>query len=178
MDVTFTEPAELAEGGLFGGFLVLAPQGGGRELRVPYLGLKGDYQHPVTLNPEFTPFGNPLLSPGLDFSPSQPLSIDPTRGEAAFILFHLDYSVRRLRLELFDAHTGRSYGRLLEIDYFPRNSGPDFFYFIPWQGNDSNIEAVPAGDYTLRFSAEKALGQDDNPAHWEVWSSPTVTVLR
>ena len=99
-------------------------------------------------------------------------------GPEAFILFHLDYSVRRLRLELFDAHTGRSYGRLLEIDYFPRNSGPDFFYFIPWQGNDSNIEAVPAGDYTLRFSAEKALGQDDNPAHWEVWSSPTVTVLR
>ena len=178
LDVTFTEPAELAEGGLFGGFLVLAPQGGGRELRVPYLGLKGDYQHLVTLNPEFTPFGNPLLSPGLDFRPSQPLSIDPTRGEAAFILFHLDYSVRRLRLELFDAHTGRSYGRLLEIDYFPRNSGPDFFYFIPWQGNDSNIEAVPAGDYTLRFSAGKALGQDDNPAHWEVWSSPTVTVLR
>ena len=33
-------------------------------------------------------------------------------------------------------------------------------------------------EITLRFSAEKALGQDDNPAHWEVWSSPTVTVLR
>jgi hypothetical protein len=178
VDVTFTEPETLEEGGLFGGFLVLAPRESGPTVRVPYVGMKGDYQRLVALKPDFTPFGNPVLSETFEFHEPRPMTIDPLLGTAAHILFHLEYSVRRVRLEVFDAHTGRNYGRLLELGYFPRNQGADFFYHINWAGRDSDSQPVPPGDYTLRLSIQKALGDDDNPAHWEIWSSPTVTVLR
>ncbi|MCI0568826.1 MAG: S8 family serine peptidase, partial [Acidobacteria bacterium] len=178
LDVTFTEPQELSEGGLFGGYLVLSPVGGGREYRVPYLGMKGDYQHLVALNADFTPFGNPLLISGFEFGPNEPITIDPAKGEAAQVVFHLEYPVRRLRVELFDAETGRAFGRLFEANYFPRNSGPGFFYSLAWGGRDADGMPVPGGAYSLRLSIEKALGEDDNPAHWEVWSSPAVTVVR
>ena len=178
LDASFTQPEELAEGGLFGGYLVLSPQGGGRDLRVPYLGMKGDYQRMVALNPDFTQFGNPLLISGFDFGPNEPVTIEPARGEAASVVFQLEYSVRRLRVDLFEEVTGRSFGRLFEAGYFPRNSGPEFFYSLTWQGRDSDLIPVPAGAYTLRFSIQKALGDDSNPAHWEVWSSPAVTVVR
>lgn len=178
LDASFTQPEELAEGGLFGGYLVLSPHGGGRELRVPYLGMKGDYQRMVALNPDFTQFGNPLLSSGFEFGPNEPVTIEPARGGAASVVFHLQYSVRRLRVELSDALTGRSFGRLFEAGYFPHNSGRDFFYSLTWQGRDADGIPVPAGVYTVRFSIEKALGDDANPAHWEVWNSPAVTVVR
>ena len=178
LDVTFTEPGELSEGGLFGGFVQLSPHGGGREIRVPYLGMKGDYQHLVALDQDFTPFGNPLLISGFDFGPNEPITIRPAKGEVAPVAFHLEYSVRRLRIELFDAKSGRSFGRLFEAGYFPRNSGPGFYYSLVWRGSDADGLPVPAGDYTLRLSIEKALGDDGNPAHWEVWNSPAVTVIR
>jgi subtilisin family serine protease len=178
LDASFTQPEELPEGGLFGGYLVLSPRGGGREVRVPYLGMEGDYQKMVALNPDFTQFGNPLLLSGFEFGPNEPVTIVPARGEAASVVLHLEYPVRRLRVELFDALTGRSFGRIFEAGYFPRNSARDLFYSLTWQGHDSDGIAVPAGDYTLRFSIEKALGDDANPAHWEVWNSPAVTVIR
>jgi minor extracellular serine protease Vpr len=178
LDVTFTEPQALSEGGLFGGYLVLSPAGGGRQIRVPYLGMKGDYQHLVALNSDFTSFGNPLLISGFEFGPSEPITIHPAQGEVAPVVFHLDYPVRRLRVELFNAATGRAFGKLFEAGYFPRNSGPGFFNSLTWGGRDADGIPVPAGAYSLRLSIEKALGEDDNPAHWEVWSSPSVTVVR
>jgi len=177
LDVTFTEPADADEGSVFGGYVVLSPVGGGRELRVPYLGMKGDYQKMVALYPEFSPFGNPLLISDDAVGPSVPITINPGRFEFAPIIFALQYSVRRLKLELFDARSGRAYGRLFEASYFPRNSAPGFFDSFFWSGRDADNALVPAGDYTLKLSVEKALGDDANPAHWEVWSSPAITVV-
>jgi minor extracellular serine protease Vpr len=178
VDVTFTQPEGLAEGGLFGGYLVITPSPGGRELRVPYSGVKGDYQALVALNQDATGLGNPVLSDNLEFALNEPISIDPRLGQAAFVLFHLAQPVRKLRMEIFDAASGRSFGRLLEIYYFPRSVNPDTFYFFTWTGLDKDGVPVPAGTYTIRFSVEKALGDDDNPAHWEVWNSPGVTIVR
>jgi minor extracellular serine protease Vpr len=44
VDVTFTPPAVTNPLRVYGGHLVLTPQGGGAPLRVPYAGLNGDYQ--------------------------------------------------------------------------------------------------------------------------------------
>jgi subtilisin family serine protease len=177
LEVTITGPPELEEGGLFSGFIVLSPADGGRPLRVPYLGMKGDYQHMVALDAAFSAFGNPILSNGFDFLPPAPLTIHPADAEAAYVLFHLAYPVRRIRLNLYEAG-GRSHGRLFEGAFIPRNGGEAFAYFLVWAGNDTEGNPLPAGDYTLELSVQKALGEDDNPEHWEIWTSPVVTVVR
>jgi minor extracellular serine protease Vpr len=38
--------------------------------------------------------------------------------------------------------------------------------------------AVPNGAYRLELSVLKALGDRSNPAHFEHWSSPTITIAR
>jgi subtilisin family serine protease len=177
VDVTFTEPPTLANRGLFNGYIVITSQGGGRAISVPYAGLKGDYQSLRVLNPAASMHGNPLLRPDDEVGASGPVSIRPADKELAFILVHLDHAVRRLRLELLDAATGLPLGRMGEFGYVGRNSIPSEFYVIAWDGEAPSGEPAPAGSYTIRLSVQKALGDDDNPAHWETWDSPAVTIV-
>ena len=178
VDVTIGEPAGLPDRSLFGGFIVVSPRGGGRELRVPYSGFKGDYQSIVVLNPAASPFGNPLLRATASFGPSGPVTIHPAQHEPALLLVHLDHQARRLRLEVFDAASGKSFGRLGQIDYIERNATQGEFSILAWDGTDPRGGLVPAGTYVLRLSILKALGDETNPAHTEAWTSPAVTVVR
>src|SRR5262249_50126665 len=60
VSVTITADATLADGSLFGGYLVLTPRGDGSVIRVPYAGYKGDYQAIQVLTP--TSNGYPWLA--------------------------------------------------------------------------------------------------------------------
>ena len=40
------------------------------------------------------------------------------------------------------------------------------------------IYTVPDGMYVMRLSVLKALGDDSDPAHWETWTSPVITIDR
>jgi hypothetical protein len=37
---------------------------------------------------------------------------------------------------------------------------------------------VPDGTYYVKLSVLKALGDQSNPAHWETWTSPIITIAR
>ena len=37
---------------------------------------------------------------------------------------------------------------------------------------------VPNGQYVVKVSVLKALGDESNPAHWETWTSPVITIAR
>ena len=37
---------------------------------------------------------------------------------------------------------------------------------------------MPNGQYLVKVSVLKALGDAANPADWETWTSPTVTIAR
>lgn len=37
---------------------------------------------------------------------------------------------------------------------------------------------MPDGTYAVTFSILKALGDERNPADWETWTSPPVTIDR
>jgi subtilisin family serine protease len=178
VDVTITEPAGLADRGVFGGFIEFVPRQGGRTLRVPYTAFKGDYQAIPVLNPAASPHGNPLLRPNDQVGPGGPVTIRPDKDEAAYIHVHLDHAVRRIRIELFDGATGAPLGRLGEFHYVGRNRTSTEFYPIGWSGEGARGTDVPAGDYRLRLSVQRALGEDENPDHWESWTSPLVTVER
>ncbi|UHQ55368.1 S8 family serine peptidase [Microbulbifer sp. YPW16] len=68
LSVSFSQPVDVAEGSILSGWIELTPENGGGILRVPYLGIKGDFQALPAINPTFTDINqgldNPSLRPG------------------------------------------------------------------------------------------------------------------
>jgi len=182
VDVTIEPASTLPDRSLFGGWVVLTPQGGGQAYRVPFSGFKGDYQSIPVLVP--TSFGFPWLARLVGGSyVNQPGGATYTlaSGDVPYFLLHLDHSVRRLRFEVFEAGSGRSWHRILDTEYVGRNSSATSFYAFSWDGATfagKKVYRVPDGIYIVRVSVLKALGDDANPAHWESWTSPLVTIDR
>ena len=46
------------------------------------------------------------------------------------------------------------------------------------KGTPDHRKVVPNGSYKVNVRALKALGNPANPAHWQVWTSPVVTIAR
>lgn len=182
VNVTITANPALPDRSQYGGYIVFTPQGGGQVYRVPYAGFKGDYQSILVLNP--TSFGFPwlakLIGPSF-FNQPTGATFTLTGDDIPYILVHLDHQVRRLRMEVFEANTGRAEGRALEVNYVGRNSTATSFFALPWDGmtmRGINLRTVPNGQYVIKLSVQKALGDDNNPAHWETWTSPVITLAR
>jgi minor extracellular serine protease Vpr len=181
VDVTITAPATLANRGMYGGYVVLTPQGGGASYRVPYAGLAGDYQSMVVLTPGASTFGNPILRPNQAFGPNGPLTLTNPSASPAWVFVHLDHQVRRLRMEVFDANTGKAWHRAFDEGYVGRNQTATGFFAIPFDGvtvNGNKVNTLPDGQYVIKLSVLKALGDDTNPAHSETWTSPVITIDR
>jgi minor extracellular serine protease Vpr len=196
VDVTITANPALPDRSQYGGYIVFTPQGGGQVYRVPYAGFKGDYQSIQALAP--TSVGFPLVARlsactilrGLDcyaggsYAPAPPGSLTFTLVDAfntPNFLVHLDHQVRRMRFEVFDANTGKAWHRALEEQYLPRNSTATGFFAFPWDGttfSGNKVYVVPDGQYVIKISVLKALGDDNNPADWETWTSPVITIDR
>jgi minor extracellular serine protease Vpr len=188
VDVTITANAGLGERGIYGGYVTLTPQGGGATMRVPYAGLKGDYQTFTVLAPTANNF--PWLAKttnGTTFS-NNAAGVPYTMAglDIPYFAIHLDHQARRVRLEAFDADTGKAWFRVSDDEYVGRNSTATGIFAFAWDGttftgkgkNGSQKYTVPNGRYVVRVSALKALGDEANPAHWETWTSPTVTIAR
>jgi minor extracellular serine protease Vpr len=207
VDVTITANPGLADKSMYGGYLVFTPQGGGQTYRVPYTGFKGDYQSIQVLNPTSVGFplvarataclrvvegecilGNYILPPaGYVFDLTSIF-------EQPSFLVHFDHQVRRLQMEITDAASGSPvhpvFNKFVDLEFFPRNSTSTSFFAFNWDGTriHSNMtsgkgpnelfKTVPDGDYLITIRALKALGDPDNPAHWETWTSPVVTIDR
>jgi len=155
----------------YGGYIALTPQEGGQVYRVPYAGFDGDYQELPVL--DANPFGLPW---------SVGCTVCTMEGDdiAAFWV-NLGHQVRKFRMEVFDAHSGRAWHRAYDLDYVGRNSAENSFFEFTWDGttvNGNKVNVVPDGDYVVVISVLKALGDDDNPDHWENWTSPVITIER
>jgi len=181
VDVTI-HPATGPEYGQYGGYIVFTPQGGGQIYRVPFAGFVGDYQSIIALSP--TSNGFPWLATLVGSSYyTQPAGATYTMAgnNIPFILVHLDHQVRRLRMEAFNADTGKAWHRVYDFGYYQRSTTPTSFFSFAWDGttaNGSKTYTVPNGRYVIRLSVLKALGDDNNPAHWEAWTSPVITIAR
>jgi hypothetical protein len=181
VDVTITAPASLQNRGMYGGYVVLTPQGGGETYRVPYAGLNGDYQSMVVLTPNASSFGNPILRPDQAFGPNGPVTLTNPAVTPAWVFLHLDHQVRRLRMEVFDANKGKAWHRSFDQDYVGRNTSATGFFAIPFDGvtvNGNKVNTLPNGQYVIKLTVLKALGDDANPAHTETWTSPVITIAR
>jgi hypothetical protein len=84
---------------------------------------------------------------------------------------------------LIDVSTGTSLNFADDEDFVRRNSGATTFFSFPWDGTTmrrpgGRSRAVPNGTYRINLSVLKALGDPRNPAHFERWSSPDITIAR
>jgi minor extracellular serine protease Vpr len=154
---------------------------------VPYAGLKGDYQSMTVLKPTMNGFpwlaqlvGNNLAKRANGGSYTM------VNGDIPYFLIHLDHLSRRVRLDVTDAVSGKSWHRISDDQYVTRNSSYNGFFAFTWDGstftgkgkNAGQWMVAPNGQYKVTVSVLKALGDENNPADWETWTSPVVTIAR
>jgi hypothetical protein len=204
VSVTATPNAAAPANTLYGGYVVLTPVGGGTTLRVPYIGFKGDYQSIVVLKDGGCAL--PGLFKKDASATTSCAAAAPIAGHAAqpggatytmsgndfpVLLYHLDHQVRKLRVQVLDAKSGQPvdpvYSDVDVEQFLPRSSTATAFFSFTWDGKRSfqdkgkgkwHRKAVGDGRYRLKLSVLKALGDEANPAHWESWTSPVVTLAR
>jgi subtilisin family serine protease len=192
VDVTIT-PATGPNKGQYGGYVVLTDASDpAKVFRVPFAGFIGDYQSIQVLTPVFAPpFGLPFVAKLsgdflLKVPEEAPAIFTMVGDDIPFVLVHLDHQSRRLRIEAFDAVTGKAWHRVSDDEYLPRNATATGFFTFVWDGwtftgkgkNDNQWRKVPDGNYVLKMSVLKALGDENNPAHWETWTSVPFTIDR
>ncbi len=188
VDATITAPTG-PDQGQYGGYILLTPQGGGQEYRVPYVGFVGDYQTLPVLNASASAFGNPILRSTPTFGPNGPVTINPNAGEIAWFLVHFDHHLRYYEFRIRDAASGApvhtAFPNFDQDVYVGRNTTSTGFFGFVWDGTrihsagKSGVrKVVPNGEYLIDLRVLKALGDPANPDHWEVWTSPVVTIAR
>jgi hypothetical protein len=175
---------------LYGGYITLTS--GDTVLRVPYAGYLGDYQ---LINPlSEDAFGD--LIPGLA-SPTdtgytiyfEGATFTMENGDFPYLLFNVGHHVQRLEFQVLHAATEAPvhpvFSTYFAIDYLGRSSTRGSFFAVPWDGtrehsvgNTDLFKIVPNGDYKMAIRALKANGDPSNPEHWEIWTSPTITIAR
>jgi hypothetical protein len=182
VDATFVPDANLPDRSQYGGYVVLTPQGGGQTLRVPYAGFKGDYQSIRVLVP--TANGFPLLAKvvGASYVPQAGGASYTLQGnDVPFVLVHFEHQSRQVKMEVFDAASGKAWHRAFLQNYVGRNSTATGFFALSWDGTTTagnKVYQVPNGQYIIKLSVLKALGDDANPADVEIWTSPVITLAR
>jgi subtilisin family serine protease len=176
-------PSSYPDYALYGGYIVFTPQDGGQVYRVPYAGFVGDYQSIETLAP--TPYEFPWLSVLLGGSFKKledpgDWTFTMEAGDIPYFLVHFEHQPEKWRMEVF-SDKGKAWHRAYDERYFGRNSTSTSFFAFPFDGhtvNGKRVNMVPDGEYFVVISVLKANGDDDNPAHWETWTSPNFVIDR
>jgi minor extracellular serine protease Vpr len=187
---------------LYGGYVVLTPRGGGDTLRVPYVGFKGDYQSlPVLTGAgcglpavfKINATASDCVGRRIQRLGATGASFTLQGSDIPILLYHLNHQVRTLNIQIYKAdgspvHPVFNYAT--QLGYLPRNSansGTGSFFEFDWDGtrsqdngggNGDHRKVVPNGTYVLKLSVLKALGDASNPAHWETYSTPPITLAR
>ena len=183
VSVTITDPYQLPSL-IAGGYIEFVAPDGAIAHRVPYAGFSGDYQALEVLVP--TDRGFPWLATLDDgFFVNAPDGARYTMkgDDIAFVLAHFEHYSQVTKLEIVPLRQvggARDLG-VIELEYFSRNSTPTGFFAFEWDGSakvNGRRTTLPMGDYQLKLSALKALGDPSNPAHWETWTSPTISIVR
>lgn len=191
VDVTITAPGA-PDQGQYGGYVVLTPQGDGQTYRVPYAGFVGDYQTVPVLTPGVNGF--PWLAQliGTTYNNRPDGQAYTMEGDdVPYFLVHLDHQSRYYEFRVFDAATGAPihpvFANFEQDDYVGRNTTSTGFFAFAWdgtrshdsgQGSGDHRKFVANGDYIVELRVLKALGDKNNPDHWETWTSPIVTIAR
>ena len=200
--VTFTATITPASGplkGVYGGYIVLTPQGGaGQTYRVPFAGFIGDYQSIVAATPTAAGLPdaarltacNPALVRGLQCHDPAGTYTKATSGTFSMtdafnvpqLRVHLDHQVRRMKVQV-ESTSGRSFHLAFDMELLARNSTSTSFFAFPFNGETTSGDGkrtfvVPDGTYVFKLSLAKAGGDPRNAAHWENLTTNPFTIDR
>ena len=103
-------------------------------------------------------------------------------NDIPFFPIHFDHQPRRVRMDVVDGRFGQVLApRVRDRVLRPQQQrhrvlrvrlGRDH------HGGKNKSYIVPNGQYVVKLSVLKALGDASNPAHWERWDSPVITIAR
>jgi minor extracellular serine protease Vpr len=202
-DVTITAPTALALHGYFGGYVVLTPNVG-LPLRVPYTGYKGDYQFPKFVPTCLRPFESGVSPtacttanlPGAFLTEGNLVNVYIGDG-AVFNLSNtantpaLAFSryrpVRRVVVEVVNndgSPVDPRFNKVAVADNLGRSSHQFSVTVLALTGGTvfaekgSDSLVLPNGTYRFKISSLKALGDESNPAHWDVVTTANFTIAR
>lgn len=189
VDATIT-PASQPVNGQYGGYIVFTPEDGGQVYRVPFAGFVGDYQGIQVLAP--TGNGFPWLAKledGFFNNCTMACSYTMQGDDIPWFLIHFDHHARYMEMNILHAGSMQPvhpvFHKTNVFDYLPRNSTATGFFTFSWDGTrihsnggKGKTKVVPNGAYVLQLKVLKALGDESNPAHWETWTSPVITIAR
>lgn len=179
VDVSIAPNAGTNAGSIYGGYITLTPSAGGSALSVPYAGYVGDFEAIQLLRPGANGFpwlANRTTTSWTRCTTSCSYSMVGSTGQPNFLV-QLGHHARQFKLEALDAATGASRGVITDQSYLNRSSSPSTFTAWIWDGSTS-MGTQPNGDYRVRISALRPLGDAGNPAHWDTWTSPVLTIAR
>jgi len=183
-------PAQSPTYGQYGGYLVFTPTDNSQTYRVPYAGYVGDYQAIPTLTP--TANGFPWLAQ-LDNDSlvkcTQACTFTMQGDDVPYIPFHLEHHAQYMEMNILHAGNLTPVHPVLHQtnveSYLPRNSTSTGFFTKVWDGTrmhsnggKGKTKEVPNGAYVLELKVLKALGDKNNPNHWQTWVSPVINIQR
>jgi minor extracellular serine protease Vpr len=189
VDATIT-PATGPLNGQYGGYIVFTPQDAGQVYRVPFAGFVGDYQGIQVLTP--TANGFPWLArlnDGFFYNCTVDCSYSLQNGDMPYFLVHFEHHAQYMEMNILHAADMQPvhpvFHKTNVAEYLPRNSSTTGFFAFAWDGTrihsnggKGKTKDVPNGKYVLQLKVLKALGNRNNPAHWETWTSPVITLAR
>jgi hypothetical protein len=99
------------------------------------------------------------------------------------LLVHLDHQVRRMKVEVKHAVTGKTWHLAFDLEHLARNSTSTSFFAFPFGGqtlgaNGKKAYVVPDGTYVFSIRLLKAAGDNGNAAHWETATTSQFTIDR
>ncbi len=202
-DVTISAPTALALHGYFGGYVVLTPNVG-LPLRVPYTGYKGDYQFvkavPIcarNFESGVTPTACTNTSfPGAFLSEATFQGVYTEDG-GVFDMSNPDNTpamaftryrpIRRAVFEVVNADGSAVdpvVNKVAVLDFTGRSAHQFSYNVIPltdgkvFAEKGSASSTLPNGTYRFKLSVLKSLGDESNPAHWEIITSASFEIAR
>ncbi|GAA1662562.1 hypothetical protein GCM10009830_04810 [Glycomyces endophyticus] len=182
VEVTVEPAADLPDGSVFGGRITARPDGDGESLTAAYSGYQGDYlaipvlEHPefpslaavVAQDPETHEFEYRDVEVGEAFSLAD--------GPALAALVYLGHQPAAMEVSAANADTGEVVAWDPE-SLLPRSPGPDDAMGVHLEDLvEQRPNALEPGRWTLTVKVLKALGDENDPAHWEQWTSPEFTL--
>ncbi len=179
ISVRITAPADLPDGGIYGGYLTATPVASegstANAVSVPYAGFKGDYQQVDALS-----IAPVLLAPnadGVDAPVEEGYVYSMKGADRPGFALGLLYGVQTLTAELLP------YGDTAWIGAQPafsvnllRRNNPGAI--TPFSSVTFDSSELPDGIYTVRIKLLKALGDSSNPAHYTVVETPKFKIAR